>query len=156
MGRIFGRGELPRILLAVIGGIVEGNGYTIMQALQQRVGAGWKASPGAIYPALVSLEDAGLVSALDRDGARVYRLTESGRTALAQYEGSGAAWESLAARAKESTPPATLAGLLRDFQAELPEGRVPLTDTQAARVRETLAHAATDITDILNEGGSNG
>ncbi len=156
MGRIFGRGELPRILLAVIGGIVEGNGYAIMQALQQRVGAGWKASPGAIYPALVSLEDAGLITTIDRDGARVYRLTEAGRAAVEQYEGSGAAWKSLSARAKESAPPATLAGILRGFQAQLPEGRVPLTADQADRVRETLSRAATDIKDILTEGGSNG
>jgi DNA-binding PadR family transcriptional regulator len=155
MGRIFGKGELPRILLSVIESIGGGNGYTIMQVLQQRVGGGWKASPGAIYPALLSLEDAGLVCTEDRDGARVYRLTEAGRAAAA-HESTAAAWTSLTERAEASTPPATLVGMLRDFQAQLPEGRVPLTAEQAARVRDTLSRTAQEISNILDEGGSDG
>jgi len=103
MGRIFGKGELPRILLAVIDSIGGGNGYAIMQVLQQRVGGGWKASPGAIYPALLSLESAGLVRTEEQDGIRVYRLTDAGRTAAAR-ELTGEAWESLSARAEASTP----------------------------------------------------
>lgn len=155
MGRIFGRGELPRVLLVVIGSIGEGHGYTIMQVLQERVGGGWKASPGAIYPALVSLEDAGLISAEERDGARVYRLTDAGRAA-ASHESTTAAWTSLAARARASAPPPTLAGVLREFQAQLPEGRVPLKPDQAARLRGILARVVSEVTDVLDEGGSHG
>ncbi len=155
VGRIFGRGELPRVLLAVIGSIGEGHGYTIMQELKQRVGGGWKPSPGAIYPALLSLEEAGLITADERDGNRVYRLTDQGRAAVA-HESTAAAWESIAARAQATLPPATLAGLLRDFQGRLPEGRVPLTPDQAASVREALLRAAQQITHVLNQGGSDG
>ncbi len=155
MGRIFGKGELPRILLAVIDSLGGGHGYNIMQVLQQRVGGGWKASPGAIYPALLSLENAGLVRTEERDGTRVYSLTEAGHVA-AGHESTAAAWASLTARAEASTPPATLVGMLRDFQAQLPEGRVPLTAEQAERLRETLSHTAKDIANILDEGGLNG
>jgi DNA-binding PadR family transcriptional regulator len=155
MGRIFGKGELPRILLAVIDSIGGGNGYAIMQVLQQRVGGGWKASPGAIYPALLSLESAGLVRTEEQDGIRVYRLTDAGRAAAAR-ELTGEAWESLSARAEANTPPATLVGMIRDFQAQLPEGRVALTDDQAARMSEILSRAAKEISNILDEGGSNG
>jgi DNA-binding PadR family transcriptional regulator len=155
MGRIFGRGELPRILLVVIDILGEGHGYTIMQTLEQRVGGGWTPSPGAIYPALLTLEDAGLISAEDRDGARIYRLTAAGRAAAA-HELTTTAWASLAARAQATSPPPTLAGLVRDFQARLPEGRVALTADQAAQVQQTLARTANQITDILSQGGSHG
>lgn len=33
-----------------------------------------------MYPTLQRLEDEGLVTAVDRDGKRVYELTEAGRT----------------------------------------------------------------------------
>jgi DNA-binding PadR family transcriptional regulator len=155
MGRIFGKGELPRILLAVIDSIGGGNGYSIMQVLQQRVGGGWKASPGAIYLALLSLEDAGLVRAEDRDGARVYQLTAAGRAAAA-HESTAEAWASLSTRAETTTPPATLIGMLRDFQAQLPEGRVPLTAEEAERLRTTLSRTVKEIANVLEEEGTNG
>ncbi len=58
------------------------NGYTIMQRLEEHVGAGWRASPGAIYPALLALADTAQVTARDDNGSRVYALTAAGRQAL--------------------------------------------------------------------------
>ena len=155
MGRIFGRGELPRVLLVVIASLGEAHGYTIMQALEQRVGGGWKASPGSIYPALLTLQEAGLVEVVGGDGTRAYRLTERGRAAL-DRERASSSWESLAARAETSAQQATLARLLRDFQAALPQHRAALTDEQAAAVRRALDAAAQQIAQILDHGGQDG
>jgi DNA-binding PadR family transcriptional regulator len=155
VGRIFGRGELSRALLVVIASIGEGHGYTIMQQLEQRVGGGWKASPGAIYPALLTLQDAGLVEAEDRDGSRIYRLTQQGRNTVAEQYPS-ASWESLSARAEANRQRSTLARLLRDFQADLPEHRMPLMAEQAAAVARALATAAEEIKHILTDGGTDG
>jgi DNA-binding PadR family transcriptional regulator len=51
-----------------------------MAELKDRVGGGWKPSPGAIYPALLALVDAGHVKTTHRDGTRMYSLSGSGST----------------------------------------------------------------------------
>ena len=71
MSRLFGRGELQAALLDAIGALGPSHGYAIMQTLAERVGNGWRPSPGAIYPALLGLEDAGLIEGRDGDGSRV-------------------------------------------------------------------------------------
>ena len=149
MGRVFKKGELPMALLIVIATLGEGHGYAIMQALKDRVGSGWQPSPGAIYPALLTLQDVGLVTAVERDGSRVYRLTERGEAVAAEQ--SGAQWESLSARARTEPQRTTLIRLVRDFQTTLPQHRSLLTDEQAARCQNVLAEAAEQIRDILNE-----
>ena len=94
MTRVFDRGELKRVLLAVVESLGEGHGYAIMQELQRRVGGNWRASPGAIYPALVALEGEGLISGSNRDGLRVYRATAQGEAALEESAASPS-WEGL-------------------------------------------------------------
>lgn len=39
------------------------NGYQIIQAIGERSGGVWRASPGSVYPALQQLEDEGLIAA---------------------------------------------------------------------------------------------
>ena len=48
-----------------------------MAELKERVGGGWKPSPGAIYPALIALVETGHVQTVDRDGTRIYSLTKA-------------------------------------------------------------------------------
>jgi DNA-binding PadR family transcriptional regulator len=55
------------------------NGYQLMQEIERRSGGVWRPSPGSVYPALVQLEDEGLVRVEDRDGRRTYVLTDAGR-----------------------------------------------------------------------------
>ena len=150
MGRVFKKGELPMALLVVIGALGEAHGYAIMLALRDRVGGDWQPSPGAIYPALLTLQDVGLVEAEERDGSRIYRLTERGRAAASE-KSFNASWESLSARAKTKPAPATLARLVREFQAELPEHRTSLTQDQTSRIQDVLTHASAQIGDILSQ-----
>ena len=58
------------------------HGYEIMTAIEEA--RGFRPSPGSIYPTLQMLEDGGFVTGSDRDGKRVYTLTESGRRLLEQ------------------------------------------------------------------------
>ena len=81
--RLFGRGELKLALLHVAADLGPTNGYAIMHGLAERVGGSWQPSPGAIYPALLALEDGGLLVGRDHDGARRYELTPAGRVAVA-------------------------------------------------------------------------
>ncbi len=80
------RGDIRR---AVLSALQEGpaHGYEVMRRLEERSGGIWRPSPGSVYPTLQMLADEGLVRAAERDGTRVYELTEEGTAAAA---GAGA------------------------------------------------------------------
>lgn len=72
------RGDIRGLLLA---GLLDGpaHGYELMSRLEERSGGGWRPSPGSVYPMLQQLEDEGLVRGAERDGRKVYELTDEGR-----------------------------------------------------------------------------
>jgi DNA-binding PadR family transcriptional regulator len=154
MTRIFNRGELKLALLSVIASLGEGHGYAIMQELQQRVGSHWRPSPGAIYPALVSLEEAGLVTSEEREGLRVYRLTAEGQAVLGAGE-LAPAWHDISRRAGARLPSVTLGRLLDRFELGLPR-RASLTTEQAESIDAALTRTRSDITEILRQGAEHG
>ncbi len=154
MARVFNRGELKLALLSVIASLGEGHGYAIMQELQRRVGSQWRPSPGAIYPALVTLEETGLITADERDGLRVYRLTAAGTAELDGHD-LGPSWRDISRRAHARRPRVTLGGLLDRFELGLPR-RVGLSPEQAESIDATLTRTRGDIAAILEEGAEHG
>ena len=58
------------------------HGYELMKELETKSGGIYKASAGAIYPALQQLEDEGLVTSDTAAGKRTYSLTEAGKAEL--------------------------------------------------------------------------
>jgi len=73
------------------------HGYQIIGQLGERSGGMWRPSAGSVYPTLQQLEDEGLVKPEERDGRKVYALTEDGRTAAAESAKNRAPWEMPAA-----------------------------------------------------------
>jgi DNA-binding PadR family transcriptional regulator len=154
MARVFNRGELKLALLSVIASLGEGHGYAIMQELQRLVGSQWRPSPGAIYPALVTLEESGLLTSDERDGLRVYRLTAEGTAELGDHD-LGPSWRDISRRADARRPRVTLGGLLDRFELGLPR-RVGLSPEQAESIDAALTRARGDIAAILEEGAEHG
>jgi len=154
MTRVFNRGELKSALLSVIAVLGEGHGYAIMRELQRRVGTQWRPSPGAIYPALVALEEAGAIAATERDGLRVYRLTDAGARSLEAREAEPR-WHDISRRADERRPQLTLGSLLDRFEVGLPR-RTGLTLEQADTIDAALTRARSDIITILEQGAGHG
>lgn len=81
--RFFESGE---VRLAILSLLSEGpkHGYQLMKELEERSGGLYRASAGSVYPTLQQLEDEGLILAEQREGKRVYSLTEAGRAELAK------------------------------------------------------------------------
>jgi DNA-binding PadR family transcriptional regulator len=88
------RGDVRTAVLAVL---LEGpgHGYDVIQRLEDKTEGGWRPSPGSVYPMLQLLADEGLARATERDGKRVYELTDEGRAEAEQRiaDAGGTPWE---------------------------------------------------------------
>lgn len=80
-GRFFGPGEIRLALLSMLESGPK-HGYELMKELETKSGGIYKASAGAIYPALQQLEDEGLVTSDQPSGKRTYSLTDAGKAEL--------------------------------------------------------------------------
>jgi DNA-binding PadR family transcriptional regulator len=91
------RGQIRTALLAVLAE-APGHGYDVMQTLEDKTGGLWRPSPGSVYPTLQQLEDEGLVRSTERDGKRVYEITDAGRAEATSRveEAGGPPWEAAA------------------------------------------------------------
>lgn len=88
------RGDIRTAVLAVLTE-APGHGYDVMQNLEDKTGGAWRPSPGSVYPTLQLLEDEGLVRSTERDGKRVFEITDAGRAEAAQRieQAGGTPWE---------------------------------------------------------------
>jgi len=68
------------------------NGYQLMQTIEERSGGRWRPSPGSVYPTLSQLEDEGLIRGVDRDGAKLFEITDQGRERLDDSKTDPAPW----------------------------------------------------------------
>lgn len=85
MGRMFGQGDLKLLLLALIEDQPR-HGYELIRAIEDLCGGSYSPSPGAIYPTLTYLEEAGYatVQLADANGRKQYAITDEGREHLKQ------------------------------------------------------------------------
>ena len=146
MTRVFKRGELQAAVLDALAQIEPANGYAVMQELADRVGQSWQPSPGAVYPALIGLHDAGLVSVTEQDGTREYRLSAAGRRAASKVTGT---LEAVGTRAREIPRTATVAAIVDDFAARMPNRHRLLTAPQEASIIAELDLARRHISELL-------
>ena len=86
------RGDV-RIALLLLLAEEPRNGYQLMQTIEERSGGRWRPSPGSVYPTLAQLEDEGLIRGIERDGTKLFELTDAGREQAEQYAGRTAPWE---------------------------------------------------------------
>ncbi len=93
-----GRRRRGDIRTAVLAALEESpaHGYELIQRFEEKTAGAWRPSAGSIYPTLQLLEDEGLVRSSERDGKKVYELTDEGRAAAAQRQAAagGSPWAS--------------------------------------------------------------
>jgi DNA-binding PadR family transcriptional regulator len=82
-GRFFGASELRLAVLSMLEERPK-HGYELMKELESRSGGSYRVSAGSMYPSLQMLEDEGLVTSEQRDGKRIYSLTDLGRAEVAK------------------------------------------------------------------------
>jgi DNA-binding PadR family transcriptional regulator len=127
------------------------NGYQLMQEVEERSGGRWRPSPGAVYPSLAQLEDEGLVRSIERDGAKLFEITDAGREHLEQRHDHAPPW------ADEDEPAAfgDLRAQIKPLLAAVMQVAQAGDEAAIKRATETLAQARRTIYRILadEDGG---
>ncbi len=159
-GRMFEKGDLKYVILDLLEA-KPSHGYEVIRALEERFRGFYSPSPGSVYPTLQLLEDLGYVVATQRDGKKVYEITDEGRKFLEEHRQSveniwervGGGWDpELMAEMHEIRH--ELGDLARLFGRKMRTGRV--NRDKLRLVREVIVRAIRDIEDILEERGDTG
>lgn len=79
--RVFDRGDLKYVILRLLSQKPM-HGYEVMRALEEESGGCYSASPGSVYPTLQMLEDQSYVVCEEKEGKKVYTITDEGREFL--------------------------------------------------------------------------
>jgi DNA-binding PadR family transcriptional regulator len=126
------------------------NGYGLMQEIEQRSEGAWRPSPGSVYPALQQLEDEGLVRAEERDGRKLFALTDAGRAeAQARGEDRPAPWAAVGG--SHHGPAHELFDVMRQVGMAAAQLAQVGDDEQIAQARTVLADARRALYGILAE-----
>ncbi|MFI6443095.1 PadR family transcriptional regulator [Kitasatospora sp. NPDC050543] len=108
MSPVFGHGRLRLYLLKLLDEAPR-HGYEVIRLLEERFEGLYAPSAGTVYPRLAKLEKEGLVTHSTEGGRKIYRLTDAGRTELAERQGEIAELE---VEIRDSV--AQLAGAIRE------------------------------------------
>jgi len=75
--RFFEKGDLKYVILDLLKD-KPAHGYEVIRSLEERFHGFYTPSAGSVYPTLQLLEDMGYVTSAERDGKKVYTITNSG------------------------------------------------------------------------------
>lgn len=79
--RLFAKGDIKYVILNLLKD-KPSYGYEIMHSLEEQFHGFYTPSAGSVYPTLQMLEDMGYVNSSERDGKKVYTITEEGKSFL--------------------------------------------------------------------------
>lgn len=95
--RFFERGKFKFALLELLA-IEPMHGYQLIKTMEEKTGGLYSPSPGSVYPNLQWLEDMQLIGSSEKDGKKLYHITDEGLTYLREQkeeaaERPGSPWE---------------------------------------------------------------
>jgi DNA-binding PadR family transcriptional regulator len=128
------------------------HGYEIIRALEERFHGFYTPSAGSVYPTLQLLEDMGYVTSAERDGKKVYTITDEGRKHLGDekehvddIKGRMHDFWGMHNREEFRETVVELRGLGRVFR----EHARDLSEDQWKRIREIVHRATGEIADVI-------
>jgi DNA-binding PadR family transcriptional regulator len=130
------------------------NGYQLMQTIEELSGGRWRPSPGSVYPALAQLEDEGYVRATERDGSKLFEITEAGREHLAERGDHPPPWENAAENDPGFQAANDLLALVSQIQLATMQVTQAGDESQLQRASEILAETRRSLYRILAEDGN--
>jgi len=152
--RIFEKGDLKYVILSLLKD-KPSHGYEIIRALEDYFHGLYTPSAGSVYPTLQMLEDMGYVTVSERDGKKVYTVTNEGNRFLKEQQ-------EVIDKIKEQMDEWCQPRDIEEFHDTIDElrGLGRLVGRQAphlgpekwSRIRGIVTRARRDVEDILGKG----
>jgi DNA-binding PadR family transcriptional regulator len=131
------------------------NGYEIIQQVEERSEGVWRPSAGSVYPALAQLEDEALIRSEERDGRKLFVLTDAGRELLERRGADETApWQQMTGHLSDEARELgrTMRGVAQAFAEVMRTG----DREQITKARAVLENARRDLYRILADGEADG
>ena len=151
--RLFNKGDLKYIILDLIKDKPR-YGYEIIRSLEERSHGFYSPSAGAVYPTLQMLEEMGYVTAVERDGKKVYTITDEGNRFLNEQRDFT---DEIKGHIKRHWNPDNMAEIaktmneLGKFRHLIDHRLRQLDPEKMQRIRKIISRAFEDIEDIISE-----
>jgi len=151
--RLFNKGDLKYVILDLIKDKPR-YGYEIIRSLEERSHGFYTPSAGAVYPTLQMLEEMGYVTASERDGRKVYTITEAGLDFITEQRDFT---DEIKGHIKRHWNPdnfGEIAKTMNEFGKfrHLIDHRLRQLDPEKMRrIRKIISRAREDIEDIIKE-----
>ena len=149
----FSKGDLKYVILDLLKDKPR-YGYEIIRALEERSHGFYTPSPGVVYPTLQMLEEMGYASATERDGKKIYTITNEGSKFLAEQKDFT---DEVKSHMKRHWNPENI-GMFAQMMAEFGElARMighrarHVKPEKLQRIREVISSAADEVKVILEE-----
>ncbi len=152
--RFFDMKGLLRYLILYILSRKPMHGYGIIQMISEGSGGLYTPSPGVIYPTLQYLEEGGLIRSEERDGKKVYFITEKGKEVLEEHREEVDEIIDKSFRMKELIVDLNLKSLISIFR-EVFKVLPYLSEDEKKRLKEIFERTSKEIREILR-GHRNG
>lgn len=148
----FQKGDLKYVILDLLKDKPR-HGYDIIRELEEKSLGTYKPSPGAIYPTLQMFEDMGYTSSIERDGKKIYTLTEQGIRFLAERKDSADEVRSHIKRHWSFKNIGRMAMVMKEYHAlehTLSRSFRSLDADQIQKIREALVNTRSEIENIIS------
>ena len=149
----FHKGNLKYVILDLIKDKPR-YGYEVIRALEERSHGFYTPSPGVVYPTLQMLEEMGYVNATERDGKKVYTITEEGLQFLSERKDLADEVRSQMKHRWSFKNIGRMAMVMKEYHALenlLGRGFRNLDADKTQKIREVLSRTYQDIRAILEE-----
>lgn len=130
------------------------HGYEIIRELEELSHGLYTPSPGAIYPTLQMLEEMGYATATERDGKKIYTITEEGLKFLVERKDSADEVRSHMKHKWSFKNIGRMAMMMKEYHALenlLGRGLRSQDADKMQRIRQVLTSAGQEIEAILEE-----
>jgi DNA-binding PadR family transcriptional regulator len=149
----FQKGDLKYVILDLLKEKPR-HGYEIIRELEEMSYGFYTPSPGAVYPTLQMLEEMGYATAVERDGRKVYTITEAGLEFLTERKDSADEVRSHMKRKwsfKNIGKMATMVKEYHDLENLVGQGLRSLDSDKMEQIRQVLISTSEAIKAILEE-----
>jgi DNA-binding PadR family transcriptional regulator len=149
----FQKGDLKYVILDLLKEKPR-HGYEVIRALEEQSHGLYTPSPGVVYPTLQMLEELGYASLQERDGKKVYSITEEGNNFLSERKDLADEVRSQIKSRWSFRNIGRMATLMKEYHGledVIGRGIRTLDADKTERIRQVLAGACRVIEEILEE-----